>query len=88
MAIRELAPVLLCKFIVLPLISQANSIALPLVSDLSTAWKVSKYGVFSGSYIPLFSPNTGKYGPEKVPYLDTFHAVEPFRSCLKGLFEL
>ena len=80
MAIRELAPVLLCKFIVLPLISQANSIALPL--------EVSKYGVFSGSYIPLFSPNTGKYGPEKVPYLDTFHAVEPFRSCLKGLFEL
>ena len=23
----------------------------------------------------LFSPNTGKYGPEKTPYLDTFHAV-------------
>ena len=22
-----------------------------------------------------FSPNTGKYGPEKTPYLDTFHAV-------------
>ena len=20
-------------------------------------------------------PNTGKYGPEKTPYLDTFHAV-------------
>ena len=33
-----------------------------------TAWKVSKYGVFSG-------PNTGKYGPKKTPYLDTFHAV-------------
>ena len=30
--------------------------------------KRSKYGVFSG-------PNTGKYGPEKPPYLDTFHAV-------------
>ena len=27
-------------------------------------WKVSKYG---------FSPNTGKYGPEITPYLDTFH---------------
>ena len=27
-----------------------------------------KYGVFSG-------PNTGKYGQEKTPYLDTFHAV-------------
>ena len=30
---------------------------------------MSKYGVFSG-------PNTGKYGPEKTPYLDTFHAVQ------------
>ena len=23
----------------------------------------------------VFSPSTGKYGPEKTPYLDTFHAV-------------
>ena len=30
---------------------------------------------FSGPYFPVFSPNTGKYGPEKTPYLDTFHAV-------------
>ena len=30
--------------------------------------KVPKYGVFSG-------PNTGKYGPEKTSYLDTFQAV-------------
>ena len=29
---------------------------------------MSKYGVISG-------PNTGKYGPEITPYLDTFHAV-------------
>ena len=49
---------------------------------------MSKYGVFSGPYflvfglnteiysiISIFSPNTGKYGPEKTPYLDTFHAV-------------
>ena len=40
-----------------------------------TAWKVPKYEVFSGLYFPVFSPNTGKYGPEKYPYLDTFHAV-------------
>ena len=32
------------------------------------AWKVYKYGVFSG-------PNTGKYRPEKTLYLETFHAV-------------
>ena len=34
-----------------------------------------KYGVFSGLYFPVFRPNIGKYGPEKTPYLDTFHAV-------------
>ena len=53
------------------------------------ACKVSKYGVFSGPYFPafglntekyfvsyfVFSPNVGKYGPEKTPYLDKFHTV-------------
>ena len=34
-----------------------------------------KYGVISGPYLPVFSLNTGKYGPEITPYLDTFHAV-------------
>ena len=41
----------------------------------STASRVSKYGVISGPYFPVYSPNTGKYGPEITPYLDTFHAV-------------
>ena len=27
------------------------------------------------SLVSQFSPNAGKYGPEKTPYLDTFHAV-------------
>ena len=40
-----------------------------------TAWKVSKYRVFSGPYFPVVSPNTRKYGPEKTPYLDPFHPV-------------
>ena len=40
------------------------------------AWKVSKHGVFSGPYFPVFSPKTGKYVPEKTPYLDTFHTVK------------
>ena len=40
-----------------------------------TAWKVSKYGVLFGPYFPLFSPDTGKYGPEKTRYFDTFHTV-------------
>ena len=30
----------------------------------------------SGPYFPIFSPNTEKYGPEKTPCLDTFHAVK------------
>ena len=47
--------------------------------NISTGWKVSKYGVISGPYSPVFSPNTGKYGPEITPYwsrsvrqMDTF----------------
>ena len=40
-----------------------------------TGWKVSKYGVISGTSFPAFSPNTGKNGPEITPYLDTFHAL-------------
>ena len=26
-------------------------------------------------YLSVFSPNAGKYGPEKTPYLNTFHVV-------------
>ena len=26
-------------------------------------------------YLPVFSSNTGKYGPEITPYWDTFHVV-------------
>ena len=37
--------------------------------------KVSKYGVISGLDFLVFGLNTGRYGPEKTPYLDTFHAV-------------
>ena len=44
-------------------------------------WKVPKYGVFSGPYFPVFGLNTGKYGPEKTPYLDTFHAIRVYNSA-------
>ena len=33
--------------------------------DESSAWKVAKYGVISGPYFPVFSPNTEKCGPQK-----------------------
>ena len=39
------------------------------------ARKVPKFRGFSGPYFPVFELNTGKYGPEKTPYLDTFLAV-------------
>ena len=41
-----------------------------------------KYGVFSGPYFPVFRLNTEKYGPEKSPYLDTFHAVSSIEQFL------
>ena len=36
---------------------------------------MTKHGVFTGPYFLVFGLNIGKYGPEKPPYLDTFHAV-------------
>ena len=35
----------------------------------------------NAEYLSLFSPNVGKYGPEKTPYLDTFYAV-----VIRGFF--
>ena len=50
---------------------------------------MSRYKVISGPYFPVFglntkiygvfSPNTGKYGPEITPYLETFHTVAILR---------
>ena len=47
---------------------------------------MSKYGAFSGPYFPVF-------GPEKTPYLDTFHAVLSlhlkyrfFDSCVLSIY--
>ena len=40
---------------------------------------MSKYGVITGPYFPASSPNTGKYGQEITPYLDTFHVVKIYR---------
>ena len=36
-------------------------------------------------YLSVVSPNAGKYGPEKTPYLDTFHAVK--KSITKSFIE-
>ena len=53
---------------------------------LRKKWQITEFflvGIFSYSgwiqrdteYLSVFSPNTGKYGPEKNPYLDNFHAL-------------
>ena len=42
--------------------------------DEVTAWKVSKYGVISGPYFPVF-------GSEITSYLDFFHAVGCVGNC-------
>ena len=57
-------------------------------SKTFTVWKVSKCGVFSCPYFLVFNPNTGKYGPEKTPYWNTFHEVfdeEQYYYYLKNL---
>ena len=48
---------------------------IPGFTEYLTAWKVSKYRVFSGSYFPVFSSNTGICVPKKTPHLDTSHAM-------------
>ena len=47
--------------------AKLGGLRIPVFSEF-TAWKVSKYGVISGPYFPVF-------WPEITPYLDTFHVV-------------
>ena len=42
---------------------------------LCTKFQVSRIILEISEYLSLFSPNAGKFEPEKTPYLDTFHAV-------------
>ena len=46
---------------------------------------MSKYGVFSGPYFPVFSLNTGRYGSEINPYLETFQAVRVMKILTKAI---
>ena len=50
--------------------------------------KSVKNGVFSGTYFPVFQLNTGKYGPEKILYLDNFYAVAAHKSLLSKSIKL
>ena len=59
-----------------------------------TAWKCPNTGLFlvrifplsdwirkDTSYLSVFSPNAGKYGPEITSYLDIFHVVRLLGKC-------
>ena len=48
---------------------------------------MSKYRLICGGYFPVFSPNTGKYGPEITPYLDTFtECIEENTTVIQEFF--
>ena len=78
---RSISAILIISLIFLSLLKQYlyhTKLSFLLLSQtfyLDTAWKVSKYGVFSGPYFSEFGMNMGKHGSEKTPYLDTFHKV-------------
>ena len=48
---------------------------------------MSQYGVFSGLYFPVFSPNKGTHGPEKTQYLNTFNFLESSSNVLKRNYQ-
>ena len=48
-----------------------------------TAWNVSKHGVISGPYFPVFGLNTEKYWPEMSPFMKFFRAV--IETCCRRL---
>ena len=52
-------------------------------TDIYQCLKSVQIKSFSGLHFPVLSPNNGKYGPEKTPYLGTFHAVYTFKAFTK-----
>ena len=50
----------------------------------SEAPHVSKHGVISGPYFPVFGQNTGQYGPEITWYFDSYHAW----TVMPGILEI
>ena len=59
--------------------NDSNTHCMKSVQIRSNFWSVFshiriEYGVDT-SYLSVFSPNAGKYGPEITPNLETFHAM-------------
>ena len=65
-------------------ITKIYSVNLRIQSEYRKIWirNNSVFGYFSQISL-CSSPNTGKYGPEITPYLDTFHTVLMFISIIK-----
>ena len=49
----------------------------------STARKVFKFGVISSQYFPVFSQNTGRYGPKKLLIYTLLYSFTQRRLTLK-----
>ena len=47
-----------------------------ITNKANAAWNVSKYGVITSPYFPLFVLTTGKSGPKRTLYFNAFHAVK------------
>ena len=57
------------------------------LNEVPVSEKCANTEFFSGPSFPVFGLNTGKDGPEKTSYLDTFHAVYNFpRELLSLIF--
>ena len=56
----------------------SNEIKYPLTFEQDSCDLMSQHCVKNVQIRSFSGPNTGKYGPEKVRILDTFHTVQPF----------
>ena len=62
-------------------IKQWYNIQWPIWIELIAGYHCVKSVQIWSVFWSVFSPNAGKYGPGKTPYLDTFHAVNGLFSC-------
>ena len=57
------------------ILTEGKNFKTSLIENYATAWESCNIFTKKYEYLSVFSPNGGKYGPEKTPYLDTLHAV-------------
>ena len=77
--IRRWFGVIASKLLISSLAAVRGRLFTMLSTSVRNVNKASSVNTLSLKYLnpslSVFSPNTGKYGPEITPYLDTFHAV-------------